>query len=208
MYDQTLRALGGALDLRDNETAGHSQRVTRYSLEIGQAMNCNEEELGELALGASLHDIGKIGIPDAILLKPGKLNPEETEIMRRHVNISHDLVSQHLFLSHAAQIVLTHHEFYDGSGYPQGLIATEIPLGARIFAVADTLDAMTSDRPYRAALPFRMAREEIRRCSGSQFDPDVVQAFRRIPEEVWSRIRAESDLETYSHRIKSCFTTP
>lgn len=208
MYDQTLRALGGALDLRDNETAGHSQRVTRYSLEIGQAMNCNEEELGELALGASLHDIGKIGIPDAILLKPGKLSPEETEIMRRHVNISHDLVSQHLFLSHAAQIVLTHHEFFDGSGYPQGLSGVEIPLGARIFAVADTLDAMTSDRPYRAALPFRMARDEIRRCSGSQFDPDVVQAFRRIPEEVWSRIRAESDLETYSHRIKSCFTTP
>jgi putative two-component system response regulator len=207
MYDQTLRALGGALDLRDNETAGHSQRVTRYSLEIGQAMNCNEEELGEIALGASLHDIGKIGIPDAILLKPGKLDSEETEIMRRHVNISYDLVSQHQFLSHSAQIVLTHHEFYDGSGYPQGLIGTQIPVGARIFAVADTLDAMTSDRPYRAALPFRIAREEIRRCSGSQFDPEVVQAFLGVPEEVWSRIRAESDLETYSHRIKSCFTT-
>jgi HD-GYP domain-containing protein (c-di-GMP phosphodiesterase class II) len=208
MYDQTLRALGGALDLRDNETAGHSQRVTRYALEIGQAMVCDEEELGEIALGASLHDIGKIGIPDAILLKPGKLNPEETEIMRRHVNISYDLVSQHLFLSHAAQIVLSHHESHDGSGYPQGLIGNEIPLGARIFAVADTLDAMTSDRPYRAALPYRVAREEIKRCSGSQFDPDVVQAFLAIPEEVWNRIRAESDLETYSHRIKSCFTTP
>jgi cyclic di-GMP phosphodiesterase len=208
MYDQTLRALGGALDLRDNETAGHSQRVTRYSLEIGQAMQCDEEELGELALGAALHDIGKIGIPDAILLKPAKLTPEETEIMRRHVNISYDLVSQHLFLSHAAQIVLAHHEFHDGTGYPQGLIGDEIPLGARIFAVADTLDAMTSDRPYRAALPYRVAREEISRCSGSQFDPDVVRAFLTIPEEVWSRIRAESDLETYSHRIKSCFTAP
>jgi HD-GYP domain-containing protein (c-di-GMP phosphodiesterase class II) len=206
MYDQTLRALGGALDLRDNETAGHSQRVTRYSLEIGQAMHCDEEELGEVALGASLHDIGKIAIPDAILLKPSKLTPEETEIMRRHVNISYDLVSQHLFLSHAAQIVLAHHEFYDGSGYPQGLIGNEIPLGARIFAVSDTLDAMTSDRPYRAALPYPVAREEIRRCSGSQFDPDVVRAFLTIPEDVWNRIRAESDLETYSHRIKSCFT--
>ena len=208
MYEQTLHALGGALDLRDNETAGHSQRVTRYSLEIGQAMACSEEELGEMALGASLHDIGKIGIPDAILLKPGKLNPEETEIMRRHVNISYDLVSRHLFLAPAAQIVLTHHESYDGSGYPQGLVGKEIPLGARIFAVADTLDAMTSDRPYRAALPYRFAREEIKRCSGSQFDPDVVQAFLAIPEEMWTRIRAESDLETYSHRIKSCFTTP
>jgi HD-GYP domain-containing protein (c-di-GMP phosphodiesterase class II) len=199
--------LGGALDLRDNETAGHSQRVTRYSLEIGQAMGCSEEELGELALGASLHDIGKIGIPDAILLKPGKLTPEETEIMRRHVNISYDLVSQHLFLSHAAQMVLTHHESYDGSGYPQGLIGKEIPLGARIFAVADTMDAMTSDRPYRAALPYQVAREEIVRCSGSQFDPDVVQAFLGISEEIWKRIRAESDLDTYSHRIRSCFAT-
>jgi response regulator RpfG family c-di-GMP phosphodiesterase len=207
MYDQTLRALGGALDLRDNQTAGHSQRVTRYSLEIGQAMACSEEELGEIALGASLHDIGKIGIPDAILLKPGKLSAEETEIMRRHVSISYELVSQHLFLSHAAQIVLTHHESYDGSGYPQGLIGKEIPLGARIFAVADTMDAMTSDRPYRAALPYQIAREEIARCSGSQFDPDVVQVFLSIPEEIWKRIRAESDLDTYSHRIRSCFET-
>ena len=196
MYDQTLRALGGALDLRDNETAGHSQRVTRYSLEIAQAMACSEEELGEIALGASLHDIGKIGIPDAILLKPGKLSAEETEIMRRHVSISYELVSQHLFLSHAAQIVLTHHESYDGSGYPQGLIGKEIPLGARIFAVADTMDAMTSDRPYRAALPYQIAREEIARCSGSQFDPDVVQVFLSIPEEIWKRIRIRSCFET------------
>jgi putative two-component system response regulator len=206
MYDQTLRALGGALDLRDNETAGHSQRVTLYSLEIGRAMACSEEEMGELALGASLHDIGKIGIPDAILLKPAKLSPKETEIMRRHVNISYDLVSQHTFLSRAAQIVLTHHESYDGRGYPQGLIGKEIPLGARIFAVADTLDAMTLDRPYRAALSYQVAREEIVRCSGSQFDPDVVEAFLGIPEELWTRIRAESDLDTYSHRIRSCFT--
>jgi response regulator RpfG family c-di-GMP phosphodiesterase len=208
MYDQTLRALGGALDLRDNETAGHSQRVTRYSLEIGRAMACSEEEMGELALGASLHDIGKIGIPDAILLKPGKLSREETEIMRRHVNISYELVNQHLFLSHAAQIVLTHHESYDGSGYPQGLIGKEIPLGARIFAVADTMDAMTSDRPYRNALPYEIAREEIVRCSGSQFDPDVVQAFLGIPKGIWEHIRTQSDLDTYSHRIRSCFETP
>ena len=125
MYDQTLRALGGALDLRDNETAGHSQRVTRYSLEIGQAMHCDEEELARW-LWAPLSTISaKLRIPDAILLKPGKLTPDETEIMRRHVNISYDLVSQHLFLSHAAQIVLSHHEFYDGSGYPQGLIGDD-----------------------------------------------------------------------------------
>ena len=142
-------------------------------------MHCDEEELGEVALGASLHDIGKIGIPDAAFCLSFRQteHPEETEIMRRHVNISYDLVSQHLFLSHAAQIVLSHHESYDGSGYPKGLIGNEIPLGARIFAVADTLDAMTSDRPYRAALPYRIAREEIKRCSGSQFDPEVVRGF-------------------------------
>jgi HD-GYP domain-containing protein (c-di-GMP phosphodiesterase class II) len=176
--------------------------------EVPFAMVCSEEELGKLALGASLHDIGKIGIPDAILLKPGKLNPEETEIMRRHVNISYDHVSQHLFLSHAAQIVLTHHEFYDGSGYPQGLVGNEIPLGARIFAVADTLDAMTSDRPIASPSHAESHAKKSSVGSGSQFDPDVVQAFLAIPEEVWNRIRAESDLETYSHRIKSCFTTP
>jgi putative two-component system response regulator len=207
MYEETLQALGGALDMRDNETAGHSQRVTRYSLEIAQAMGCSDDELGELALAASLHDIGKIGIPDAILLKPAKLTPEETEIMRRHVNISYDLVSRHLFLASAAQIVLTHHESYDGSGYPQGLVGKEIPLGARMFAVADTLDAMTSDRPYRAALSYQTARKEIIRSSGVQFDPDVVQAFLRIPEEAWSHIRSETELDAYSHRIRSCFVT-
>jgi putative nucleotidyltransferase with HDIG domain len=190
-YDETLHALGGALDLRDNETAGHSQRVTRYSLEIASAMGCSEEELKTIARGAFLHDIGKIGIPDSILLKPGKLTPEETQIMRQHVRIGYDMVIGIAFLSAAAQIVLAHQEFYDGTGYPQGLIGKQIPIGARIFSVADTLDAMTSDRPYRAALPFQTARDEIVRWSGRQFDPDVVQVFLSIPEEVWMRIRVE-----------------
>jgi cyclic di-GMP phosphodiesterase len=195
-YDETLHALGAALDLRDNETAGHSQRVTRYSLEIAKAMHCSEAELRQISLGAYLHDIGKIGIPDAILLKAGKLNAEETEIMRQHVRIGYDMVSRISFLAQAAQIVLAHQEFYDGRGYPQGLFGKQIPPGARIFSVADTLDAMTSDRPYRAALPFQTAREEIIRCSGSQFDPDVVQAFVSIPEQVWKLIRFESDSES------------
>ena len=195
-YDETLHALGAALDLRDNETAGHSQRVTRYSLEIAKAMRCSQEELRQISLGAYLHDIGKIGIPDAILLKAGKLNPEETEVMRQHVRIGYDMVSRISFLSQAAQIVLAHQEFYDGGGYPQGLSGKQIPLGARIFAVADTLDAMTSDRPYRAALPFQTAREEITRCSGTQFDPDVVHAFLSIPEQIWKGIRLESDSES------------
>ena len=195
-FDQTLQALGGALDLRDNETAGHSQRVSRYSLEIARAMSCGEEEFRQIALGACLHDIGKIGTPDAILHKAGKLNPEETEIIRKHVRNGYDMVSRIPFLSPAAQILLTHHESYDGTGYPQGLIGKEIPIGARIFSVADTLDAMTSDRPYRSALPYQAAREEIVRCSGRQFDPDVVQTFLGIPEQVWKRIRVELDSES------------
>lgn len=210
-YDETLHALGAALDLRDNETAGHSQRVTRYSLEIAKAMRCSEEELRQISLGAYLHDIGKIGIPDAILLKAGKLNPEETETMRQHVRIGYEMVSRISFLSQAAQIVLAHQEFYDGGGYPQGLAGKQIPLGARIFSVADTLDAMTSDRPYRAALPFRTAREEITRCSGTQFDPDVVHAFLSIPEHIWKRIRLESDSESRQlnlSRVAAAWSVP
>jgi response regulator RpfG family c-di-GMP phosphodiesterase len=186
-YDETLKALGGALDLRDGETAGHCQRVTGYSLEIATAMGCGEEELKQIAYAAFLHDIGKIGIPDAILLKPGKLTPEETKIMRQHVRIGYDMVSRVSFLACAAQIVLAHHEFYDGTGYPQGLIGKEIPPGARIFSVADTLDAMTSDRPYRKALPFRTAREEIVRWSGRQFDPEVVQVLLSMPGQIRRR---------------------
>jgi putative nucleotidyltransferase with HDIG domain len=193
-YDETLNALGGALDLRDNETGGHSQRVTRYSLEIAKVMGCGEEELKRFERGAYLHDIGKIGISDAILRKPGKLTSEETEIMRQHVRIGYEIVSRISFLASAAQIVLAHHEFYNGTGYPQGMIGKEIPLGARIFSVADTLDAMTSDRPYRRALPFQTAREEIVRCSGSQFDPDIVQVFISIPEQVWMRACSFTDV--------------
>jgi response regulator RpfG family c-di-GMP phosphodiesterase len=191
-YNETLLALGGALDLRDNETAGHSERVTRYSLEIAKVMGCGGEELKNIALGAFLHDFGKIGISDVVLHKPGKLTPEETEIMRQHVRIGYDLVSGISFLSGAAQILLAHQEFYDGTGYPRGLAGKEIPLGARIFSVADALDAMTSDRPYRNALSFQDARDEIVRCSGSQFDPEVVQTFLSIPEGTWKRMRKET----------------
>jgi response regulator RpfG family c-di-GMP phosphodiesterase len=191
-YNETLQALGGALDLRDNETAGHSQRVTRYSVEIAKVMGCGGEELRNIALGAFLHDFGKIGISDVVLLKPGKLTPEEAELMRQHVRIGYEMVSGISFLSGAAQILLTHQESYDGSGYPQGLAGDQIPMGARIFAVTDTLDAMTSERPYRKALSFQDAREEIVRCSGSQFDPDVVQAFLSIPEDAWHRMRIEA----------------
>ncbi len=189
IYDETLEALGAALDLKDGDTAGHARRVTRYCLEIAKVMGCSQEQMRQLRRGAYLHDIGKIAIPDAILLKPAKLIPEEMNVMSAHPYLGYEFVGRISFLAEAAEIVLTHHERYDGSGYPQGLMGDEIPLGARIFAVADTLDAMTSDRPYRRALPFTAAREEIRQQSGRQFDPQVVEAFFSLPEHIWGEIR-------------------
>jgi response regulator RpfG family c-di-GMP phosphodiesterase len=188
-YDETLEALGAALDLRDNETAGHSQRVSRYCLEMAKKMECPGDQLKHIERGSYLHDIGKIGIPDAILLKPGKLTPEEKQIMEAHARIGYDLVSRIAFLAPAAEIVLTHQERYDGTGYPQGLVGEEIPLGARVFAVADTLDAMTSDRPYRRALPHAAARAEIERESGRQFDPQAVRVFLNLSENFFENIR-------------------
>jgi cyclic di-GMP phosphodiesterase len=190
-YDETLEALGGALELRDLETEGHSQRVTRYALEIAKNMGCREDELKTLARGSFLHDLGKIGVPDSILLKPSRLTEQETAIMQTHVRIGYNLVSRIAFLAPAAQIVLTHQERWDGTGYPQGLRGAEIPLGARIFAVADTLDAMTSDRPYRAAQPFDVARAEIERQTDRQFDPGAVGTFISIPAEIWNKIRQD-----------------
>jgi len=190
-YDDTLEALGAALDLRDTETAGHSRRVSLYSLQMAQAMECTSEQLKTIARGAYLHDVGKIGIPDSILLKQGKLTPEELTVMRTHVRIGYELIQRIPFLSAASEIVLTHQERYDGEGYPQGLVGDEIPLGARIFAIADTLDAMTSDRPYRQALPFGVAREEVIRESGKQFDPSIVRVFLSFHEQTWESIRRE-----------------
>lgn len=190
-YDDTLEALGAALDLRDNETAGHSRRVTRYSETIAEKIGVTGEELKNIVRGAYLHDIGKIAIPDAILLKPDKLDAQETAIMQSHARIGYELVKRILFLAQAADIVLTHQERYDGTGYPQGLVGVEIPLGSRIFSVADTLDAMTSDRPYRKALPFSAAHEEIARQSGRQFDPKVVEVFLAQGSEFWEHVRLE-----------------
>jgi putative nucleotidyltransferase with HDIG domain len=187
-YDETLEALAAALDLRDNGTAGHSRRVTRYSLEIAKGLGCSPDELKQIARGAYLHDIGKIGIPDSILLKPGRLTPEEQAVVESHARLGYELVARIAFLAGAAGIVLTHHERYDGTGYPQGLVGDEIPIGARVFAVADALDAMTSGRPHGRALSFSAAREEIQWESGRHFDPRVVQTFLSVPDEVWERI--------------------
>jgi response regulator RpfG family c-di-GMP phosphodiesterase len=187
-YEDTLQALAAAIDLRDSETAGHSDRVTQYSLHLGRAMQLSPESLAVIARGGYLHDVGKLGIPDSILLKPGPLTPDEWKVMRQHVQIGFDLVQGIPFLADAAEIILAHHERFDGSGYPRGLKGHEIPIGARIFAVADTLDAITSDRPYRRASTFATGRETIRLQSGRQFDAEIVGLFLDIPEGTWQNI--------------------
>jgi putative nucleotidyltransferase with HDIG domain len=190
-YDVTLEALGDALDLKDSETEGHSKRVTAYTIALARAIGIPPAEIKVIARGAFLHDIGKMAIPDEILRKPGSLSPEEQEIMRDHCTRGYDMLRKIPFLSEAAEIVFTHQEHFDGSGYPSGLRGKEIPVGARIFAVADTLDAITSDRPYRKARDFDVAREEILRCSGSQFDPGVVEVFLKVPNDLWNELRSE-----------------
>jgi putative nucleotidyltransferase with HDIG domain len=184
-YDYTLEALGGALDAKDAETEGHCQRVTAFTITIARSMNVDKGLLRQIARGAFLHDIGKMGVPDQILRKPGPLTTDEREIMRRHCEIGFAVLERIPFLKEAAEIVLTHQECFDGSGYPRGLKGEQIPLGARIFAVADTLDAMISDRPYRKALPISAARAEIERYSGTQFDPQVVKVFLGQPDRLW-----------------------
>jgi putative nucleotidyltransferase with HDIG domain len=190
-YDITLEALGDALDLKDSETEGHSKRVTAYTIALARAMEISPAEIKVISRGAFLHDIGKMAIPDGILRKPGALTPEEQAVMRHHSAYGHQMLRKIPFLIETAEIVFTHHEHHDGTGYPCGLRGSEIPIGARIFAVADALDAITSDRPYRKARPFDTAREEILRCCGSQFDPGVVEAFLRIPSELWHELRSE-----------------
>ncbi|MGO8815481.1 MAG: HD domain-containing phosphohydrolase [Terriglobia bacterium] len=188
-YDETLQTLTAALDLRDRETAGHSARVMAYALEIAKMVGCSKAQLTTVARGALLHDIGKIGVPDAILMKAGPLTEDEWPLMKAHVGVGFWLLNRIAFLEDAAEIVHAHHERFDGKGYPRGLQGGMIPLGARIFSVADTLDAITSDRPYRRAMPFAVAREEIVGQSGKQFDPDVVSAFLTIDEGIWHEIR-------------------
>ncbi|GAC1651503.1 MAG: hypothetical protein NVS4B8_26500 [Herpetosiphon sp.] len=188
-YEATLLALTRALDTRDEETEEHSQRVKLYTALMAKRLHMGGTELEDTLRGALLHDIGKIGVPDAILLKPGKLTRDEMQIMRQHPTIGFNMIVHIPFLSNAAQVVLHHHEMFDGTGYPSGLTGANIPLGARIFAIADTFDAMISDRPYRRALPIDVALKEIRRCSGTQFDPAIVDIFLSIPEEELRNVR-------------------
>jgi response regulator RpfG family c-di-GMP phosphodiesterase len=190
-YQNTLLALVAALDAREHETSDHSQRVVSYTTAIAQRMGIQGAELDEIGRGALLHDIGKIGVPDAVLLKPGKLTPAEWTEMRKHPEIGFQMIQAIPFLSTPAQIVLSHQERWDGAGYPHNLSRHELHVGARIFSVADTLDAMTSDRPYRRGTSFGNAINEIARCANTQFDPEVVRAFLDIGEQGLMDIKAE-----------------
>lgn len=188
----TLTALGDALDLKDSETEGHSTRVAAYTAALARAMGLGPDEVKTIIRGAFLHDIGKMAIPDEILHKPAELTPEEQTVMREHCVRGYDVLKKIPFLKEEAEIVLSHQERFDGSGYPHRLQGEQIPVGARVFAIADALDAITSDRPYRKASSFERAREEIQRCAGSQFDPEVVEVFLGLPGELWPELRSES----------------
>lgn len=216
-YENTLMALVSALDAREHETSDHSIRVVEYTVAIANMLGLKGGELEEIGRGALLHDIGKIGVPDAVLLKPGKLTPDEWVEMRKHPDIGFHMIEPIPFLSVPATIVLSHQERWDGQGYPRNLARNEIHIGARIFAVADTLDAMTSDRPYRKGTTFANAVAEITRCGGSQFDPEVVKAFNaigetgliRIKEDMMARRKArEASQMTPSHGVPAVDPDP
>ncbi len=183
-YDRTIEGWANALDLKDEETAGHSKRVTEMTVRLARQLGVPFGEMVHIQRGALLHDIGKMGIPDEILLKRGPLTDEEFEIMRQHPVYAYELLTPIEFLRPALHIPYSHHEKWDGSGYPQGLAGEQIPLAARIFAVVDVFDALTSDRPYREAWPIEKAREYIREGSGSHFDPAVVEAFFQLMDGV------------------------
>jgi putative nucleotidyltransferase with HDIG domain len=191
-YRSTLRALTAALETRDAETHGHSERVVTFSLRLGREYGLNSREMKALEFGSLLHDIGKIGVPDAILRKPAKLTDEEWVRMREHPLHGQQILRGIKFLEGAARVVAQHHEKWDGSGYPLGLKAEEIDICARIFSVADAFDAITSDRVYRKGRSYQAAAQELNEWIGRQFDPRVVEAFHRVPQEDWDELRRQS----------------
>ncbi len=184
-YDNTLTALVRALDAREKEVGSHSERVRSYTVLLAKKLGIAGKELEELAKGALLHDIGKIGISDNILLKPGKLDESEWIEMRRHPQVGYAILSEIDFLKRPTEIILGHHERFDGTGYPNQLKGSQIPVGSRIFALVDTLDAMTSDRPYRRALPFEAVAKEVIKYRGTQFDPEIADLFLSINRNHW-----------------------
>ncbi len=182
-YDTTIIGWSRALDLRDQETEGHSQRVTEITVRMAQAMGMSANDIVHVRRGALLHDVGKLGIPDAILHKPGPLTPEEWVIMRRHPQYAYEWLAPIEYLRPALDIPFCHHEKWEGSGYPRGLVGTAIPLAARIFAFADVWDALRSNRPYRAGWPIQRVRDYIIELTGSHFDPDITPIFLALREQ-------------------------
>ncbi len=201
-YDLTLDALSAALDLRDRETEGHSRRVVEYTARLAEQVGLGKDIIKNIRRGALIHDVGKIGVPDAVLHKPGPLNEEETKIIQRHPEAGFKMLSGIPYLREEIQIVLSHQEKWNGTGYPYGLRGEEIPLGARLFMIADTFDALTSDRPYRQGRPYEAACQIIEEESGKQFDPQAVAAFLAVPGEEWAQIRAQVMAEIEKRRNK------
>jgi HD-GYP domain-containing protein (c-di-GMP phosphodiesterase class II) len=188
-YMATVRALSNAVEARDAYTGQHAERVAAYGMELARVVGLDEERAAEIEFGFLLHDVGKVAVPDAILFKSGPLTPEEYALIRRHPIIGRMILRDVHFLGEGRQVVSHHHERWDGGGYPDGLAGEDIPRAARVFAVADALDALTTDRPYRPAAPFPRAREIIRAAAGTQFDPGVVAAYDTIPDERFVAIR-------------------
>jgi putative nucleotidyltransferase with HDIG domain len=205
-YRSTLKALAQALETRDAETHGHSERVVTFSLRLGRELGLSKEQMKSLEFGSLLHDIGKIGVPDAILRKPAKLTDDEWVKMRQHPLHGQAILREIKFLEGAARVVAQHHEKWDGSGYPMGLSGDEIDLNARIFAVADAFDAMISDRVYRAGRSYDEAAAELEKCSSQQFDPNVVAAFHRVPTEDWDDLRRRSLIRAQEKPLPQAMT--
>jgi HD-GYP domain-containing protein (c-di-GMP phosphodiesterase class II) len=189
-YKATVRALSNAVEARDAYTGKHAERVTAYGIALARAMGLNTDSLPEIEFGFLLHDVGKVAVPDAILFKPGALSEDEFALIAKHPVIGSEILRDVDFLGEGKLVVRHHHERWDGGGYPDRLAGEEIPLPARVFAVADALDALTTDRPYRRGTRFSRAREEIRNHAGSQFDPDVIAAFDTISDETFAELRA------------------
>ena len=201
-YEATLDAMVSAIESRDCETKHHCRRVQSYAVLLGQRLGLSAEALMDISYGALLHDVGKIGVPDSILLKPGKLTEEEWRIMRNHTLIGHKMISRIKFLKEPSDIVLYHHERWDGKGYPYGIAGEDIPLNARIFSVVDSFDAITSKRVYKEAVPVDEAQREIERCAGEQFDPYVVAAFLEITRDELEEARRDAEYHSHSASVQ------
>ncbi len=190
-YLATIEAFVDTIDAREHEVGNHSYRVTQFAMVLARKMEVSGRDLVDIYCGSLLHDLGKIGVPDAVLLKQGKLSEEEQKVMLRHPEIGYKIINHIGYLSRAAEIIYSHHEHYDGSGYPRGLKGNEIPLGARIFSVCDILDALTVNRIYRKAVSYDEAKNYILSASNNLFDPDVIEGF----------LSAENDLKEFVAKI-------